>query len=46
MVLGTVEKEIEVTLTDRSEMSYMMLFGRQGMGSDFLVDPSQTFIQS
>ncbi|UTW47701.1 RimK/LysX family protein [Bacterioplanoides sp. SCSIO 12839] len=44
IVLGTVDKNIEVTLTDRSEMSYRMLFGRQGMGNDFLVDPAQTFL--
>lgn len=44
--LGEVEKEIEVTLTDRSEMSYLMLLGRQGMGTDFLVDPSASFLAS
>lgn len=42
--LGNVKKIIEITLTDRSAMSYMMLLGRQGMGEDFLVDPSQTFL--
>jgi hypothetical protein len=44
--LGDVEKEIEVTLTDRSGMSYLMLLGRQGMGTDFLVDPSESFLVS
>ncbi|MGK0476678.1 MAG: hypothetical protein ACJAYV_002355, partial [Oleispira sp.] len=38
--------EIEITLTDRSDMSYLMLLGREGMGKDFLVDPSQTFLVS
>ena len=44
--LGEIEKEIEVTLTDRSEMSYLMLLGRQGMGTDFFVDPSASFLAS
>lgn len=35
---------IEITLTDRSDMSYLMLLGRQGMGDRLLVDPSQTFM--
>lgn len=46
MIMGTVEKEIEITLSNRSDMSYLMLLGREGMGADFLVDPSQTFIIS
>lgn len=46
MVMSTIEKEIEITLSNRSDMSYLMLLGREGMGSDFLVDPSQTFIIS
>ncbi len=35
---------IEITLTDRSDMTYLMLFGREGMGNRVLVDPSQTFL--
>jgi hypothetical protein len=46
LVMHTVKKEIEITLTDRSDMSYLMLLGREGMGKDFLVDPSQTFLVS
>ncbi|MFT4765173.1 MAG: hypothetical protein ACI9OH_002281 [Oleispira sp.] len=46
LVMHTVEKEIEITLTNRSDMSYLMLLGREGMGKDFLVDPSQTFLVS
>ena len=46
MVMSTVEKDIEITLSNRSDMSYLMLLGREGMGADFLVDPSQTFIIS
>ena len=37
---------IEITLTDRSDMSNLMLFGREGMGNRLLVDPSETFILS
>lgn len=35
---------IEITLTDRSDMSYLMLLGREGMGDRVLVDPSQNFV--
>lgn len=44
--LGNDQWPIEVTLTNRADMSYMMLLGRQGMGDRLLVDPSQTFIQN
>lgn len=37
---------IQITLTDRSDMSYLMLFGREGMGDRILVDPSQNFLLS
>lgn len=42
--LGGKSWPIEITLTDRSDMSYLMLFGREGMGNKVLVDPSQTFL--
>lgn len=42
--LGKQSWPIEITLTDRSDMSYLMLFGREGMSNKVLVDPSQTFI--
>ena len=35
---------IEITLTDRSDMKYLMLLGREGMGSRILVDPSESFL--
>lgn len=44
--MGTRSWPILMTLTDRSEMNYLMLLGRQGMGQHLLVDPSQTFICS
>lgn len=46
LVMNTIKKEIEITLSNRSDMSYLMLLGREGMGKDFLVDPSQTFLVS
>ncbi len=42
--LGAESWSIEITLTDRSDMSYLMLFGREGMGEKILVDPSKTFM--
>lgn len=42
--LGGHTWPIQITLTDRSGMSYLMLFGREGMGDRILVDPSQTFM--
>ena len=45
-VLGTDKWPIEITLTDRSDMNYLMLFGREAIGERFLVDPSQVFVSS
>ncbi len=42
--LGGDSWPIEITLTNRSDMSYLMLFGRQGMGDRVLIDPSTTFL--
>lgn len=42
--LGSNSWPIEITLTDRSDMSYLMLLGREGMGDRILVDPSTTFL--
>jgi len=46
VVLGKETWPIEITLTDRSDMSYLMLFGREAIGKRFLVDPSKVFINS
>lgn len=46
IVLGRESWAIEITLTDRSDMSYLMLFGREAIGERFLVDPSQVFLGS
>ena len=42
--LGRLSWPIEITLTDRSDMSNLMLLGREGMGDRILVDPSQSFL--
>tara|TARA_R110000744_G_scaffold304543_3_gene413059 strand:- start:15531 stop:15962 length:432 start_codon:yes stop_codon:yes gene_type:complete len=44
--LGETLWPIEITLTDRSDMSYLMLFGREAIGTKFLVDPSKVFVSS
>jgi len=46
IVLGGESWAIEITLTDRSDMSYLMLFGREAIGEKFLVDPSKVFLGS
>ena len=46
VVLGSESWPIEITLTDRSDMSYLMLFGREARGKRFLVDPSKVYLGS
>ena len=42
--LGEHAWEIQLTLTDRSGMSYMMLLGRQAMGHKIIVDPGKEYV--
>jgi hypothetical protein len=42
--LGAWQWEGEVTLTDRENMRFRMLLGRNAMKEFFLVDPSQSFL--
>ncbi|MBW8189644.1 RimK/LysX family protein [Neiella marina] len=42
--MGEQQWPIEVTLSNREDMSYLMLLGREGMGDRVLVDPSQSFL--
>lgn len=35
---------IKITLTDRSEMTYLMLFGREAMNGRFIVDPQLEYL--
>jgi len=42
--IGVAEWPIEITLTNRQDMSNLMLFGREGMADKVLIDPSSTFL--
>jgi len=39
IVLASMQWEIQLTLTDRSEMTYLMLLGREAMAGRLIVDP-------
>ncbi|GAB5381930.1 MAG: RimK/LysX family protein [Aliiglaciecola sp.] len=36
--------DIHITLTDRSEMTYLMLLGREAMNGKFVVDPEHEYL--
>ena len=42
--MGTKNWPIEVTLTDRSSMTYLMLLGREAMQGRLLVDPEKEYL--
>lgn len=42
--LGDATWAIELTLTDRSAMSYLMLLGRQAMEGRLIVDPEKEYL--
>ncbi|WP_339669858.1 RimK/LysX family protein [Dasania marina] len=42
--LGEHQWRIDLTLTDRSGMSYLMLLGRQAMENRIIVDPGEEFL--
>lgn len=44
ILLGKHHWEIEITLTNRADMNYLMLLGREGLGDFFLVDPAAVFL--
>ena len=44
--IGDQQWPIEITLSNRQDMSYLMLLGREGMGNRVYVDPSATFLTS
>lgn len=44
MLIGNEEWEIEITLTNRDDMGFRMLLGRQAMASRALVDPSRSYM--
>lgn len=43
--LGTIYREVEVSLVDRSRFRYRMIIGRSFLGKDFLVDPSKKYLR-
>ena len=45
-VLGGLSWRIQISLTDRSNMSNLMLMGRQAMENHIIVDPSEEFLVS
>ena len=44
IVLNKKAWNINLTLSDRSSMTYLMLLGRQAMGKHLLVDPSAQYL--
>ncbi len=45
-ILGTHQWDIEITLTNRSDMTYLMLIGRQALANHFYIDAANAFIAS
>ena len=43
--VGAYKWPVEVTLSNRKNMTYKMLFGRTSMGVDFLINPKESFLQ-
>jgi hypothetical protein len=43
--LGTVEKDIDISLISREKMRYRMLLGRQALARDFIVDVARRNLQ-
>ncbi|NMH61384.1 ATP-dependent zinc protease family protein [Alteromonas ponticola] len=44
IVMAGERWDIQLTLTDRSEMTYLMLLGREAMSGHFIVDPEHDYI--
>lgn len=44
IIMGKHRWDIKLTLTDRSEMTYLMLLGREAMKGQFIVDPEFDFL--
>ncbi|MDF2155794.1 RimK/LysX family protein [Vibrio sp. CAU 1672] len=42
--MGAQQWPIDITLSNREQMTYMMLLGRQGMADKVIVDPSQSHL--
>lgn len=46
ILLGAVEREIEVSLTSRHSMRFRMLLGRSALKGTFVVDPGRRYIET
>lgn len=46
ILIADMQWSIELTLTDRSEMKYLMLLGREAMSGRLIVDPEHEFLLS
>lgn len=46
IVIGPKKWRIEVSLSDRSNMTYLMLLGREAMVGNIIVSPGENFLQS
>lgn len=44
MVIGTLEEDIDITLTERHTMMFRMLIGRTALAEKVLVDPAASFL--
>jgi hypothetical protein len=44
IIMADQRWQIQLTLTDRSEMTYLMLFGREAMAGRFIVDPELEYL--
>lgn len=44
ILIAGIQWSIELTLTDRSEMKYLMLLGREAMSGRLIVDPELEFV--
>jgi hypothetical protein len=44
--LGDLIWPIKISLTNRSDMTYLMLLGREALGDKFYIDPSSVFLSS
>jgi hypothetical protein len=45
LVIGNLQKEIEITLTNRDTMKFRMLLGRTALKKIFLIDPTISYTQ-
>lgn len=43
MILGGLYRTIEITLTNRSFMTYRMLLGRKALQKHFIIDPTRSY---